>query len=215
VDDFFRPFHSPTAFVKGRYSIECYNKALEEAFIDYSHRKGINPEDVFEQIHLWAFHIPYASMPLFSLDYLLEKFTQKTAQERQEYIKNHKVHSSNILSKKAGNIYTGSLYLGLASLLKEEALQQREKLINQKILLISYGSGNTMCIFEATVCDKALEVIDLWDFNALKNPKEITDFNDYENWIKNGSMPTENALGFYLKNMRENDHYKEYGYQKK
>ena len=39
VDDFFRPFGSLEAKVKGRYSIECYNRANEEALLNFCIRK--------------------------------------------------------------------------------------------------------------------------------------------------------------------------------
>jgi hydroxymethylglutaryl-CoA synthase len=46
-----------------------------------------------------------------------------------------------LLSKNLGNIYTGSLYTGLFSLLKEPHLQSK------RILMFSYGSGLMSSMF--------------------------------------------------------------------
>lgn len=46
-----------------------------------------------------------------------------------------------LLSKNIGNIYTGSLYIGLASLLNEG------NLIGKRVLMFSYGSGLMSSMF--------------------------------------------------------------------
>ncbi|MEE8441017.1 MAG: hydroxymethylglutaryl-CoA synthase, partial [Spirochaetia bacterium] len=46
VDDFFRPNGSVTAKVKGGYSIQCYNEALDAAFHDHCARRGQTAEEV-------------------------------------------------------------------------------------------------------------------------------------------------------------------------
>lgn len=66
-----------------------------------------------------------------------------------------KVHPTLYLSKTLGNIYTGSLYTGLLSLM----LQPNMK--GKKVLMFSYGSGLMSSMFSITVRD------DLQDFRKL------------------------------------------------
>lgn len=52
------------------------------------------------------------------------------------------------LSKLIGNIYTGSLYLSLASLIDQKS---QEELIGKRILMYSYGSGVSTTLFSIRV----------------------------------------------------------------
>jgi hydroxymethylglutaryl-CoA synthase len=52
-----------------------------------------------------------------------------------------------VLAKQLGNIYTGSLYNGLLSLLHDENICLDRK----KIMLFSYGSGCASSMFMASV----------------------------------------------------------------
>lgn len=58
-----------------------------------------------------------------------------------------KVQDAAMLPKETGNMYTGSLYAGLISLLS----LQTENLVGKRILLFSYGSGLTASIFSVQV----------------------------------------------------------------
>lgn len=51
------------------------------------------------------------------------------------------------LAKNLGNIYTGSLYNGLLSLICDDSLD----LTNKKICMFSYGSGCAASMFSVTV----------------------------------------------------------------
>ncbi|MFW5742984.1 MAG: hydroxymethylglutaryl-CoA synthase, partial [Spirochaetota bacterium] len=64
VDDFFRPIGSVTAKVKGAYSMQCYNEALEVAFEDHCKRRGTKPADVLSSTDMFVFHVPFKLMAL-------------------------------------------------------------------------------------------------------------------------------------------------------
>jgi len=49
---------------------------------------------------------------------------------------------SCLLSKELGNIYTGSLYTGLISL-----MENKDELLNKRICMFSYGSGCAASLF--------------------------------------------------------------------
>jgi hydroxymethylglutaryl-CoA synthase len=54
-----------------------------------------------------------------------------------------KCERSLLLAKKLGNIYTGSLYNGLLSLICDETIDLK----NKKVMLFSYGSGCAASMF--------------------------------------------------------------------
>ena len=72
------------------------------------------------------------------------------------------VESSLRLPAQVGNIYTGSLYLALASLLCAEV----DAIEGQRIGLFSYGSGCAAEFFAGRVADGAPEVVRALDIDA-------------------------------------------------
>ena len=70
----------------------------------------------------------------------MQKMLAKTSYN-QEW--KHKTERSLLLAKQLGNIYTGSLYNGLLSLICDDAIN----LEGRKIMLFSYGSGCAASMF--------------------------------------------------------------------
>ena len=73
-----------------------------------------------------------------------------TQKNLREVVLNHefceKLQPGLALNKKVGNIYTGSLYLSLASIINN---RKSEDLQNKRVFLYSYGSGAAATIFTA------------------------------------------------------------------
>jgi hydroxymethylglutaryl-CoA synthase len=145
VNDFWRPLYSKDAVVDGHYSVTCYLEALEGAYRAYVERstgaRGDAPfSDRFAAI---AYHVPYGKMAIKAHRHVraLEGDTEPSKSfERQ-------VAPGLVLPKLVGNIYTGSLYLAVASVLSES----REDLSGRPIALFSYGSGSCAEFFGGTV----------------------------------------------------------------
>jgi len=100
-----------------------------------------------------------------------KKFS-KTRQFVDAY--NSKVKDSTTISRQVGNIYTGSLYLGLAS------LSELHKLVpGERVCFCSYGSGCSAMVFSGVVQQ---EVESLAARNILKRLDERTKISlkDYE-----------------------------------
>jgi len=85
-----------------------------------------------------------------------------------------KVRDTGLVSRQVGNIYTGSIYLGLASLMENQKLHEGERLG-----FGAYGSGCSALFFSAIVQPQALEILGLQLLRRLQERREIT-LADYE-----------------------------------
>lgn len=86
-------------------------------------------------------------------------------------------------SKVVGNIYTGSLYLSLVSLLFHKSEQEVR---NKRIMMYSYGSGvaTTLFSFKVRDCYKKSKCIDSVEIeNKFKN-RVITSISDFDNYSR-------------------------------
>ncbi len=131
VMDFFRPNNSTYAIVNGKLSTNTYLESLEKVYYEFSNRFG---EKNFSAI---CFHIPYPKLGLKGLkeikrEDLLEEF-----------------NNSIMYNKEIGNIYTGSLFLSLISLLENSKKIKANDLIG----LYSYGSGAVSEFFTMKVVE--------------------------------------------------------------
>lgn len=130
VHDFWRPLHRKEALVDGKFSVQCYLDALAGAYAAW--RETVPAGAPLARS---LYHVPYGKMAVKAhrqrriLDGLDEAAADATFAGE--------VGASLRFSMEIGNIYTGSLYLALASLLDAEggALEGR------RIGMFSYGSG--------------------------------------------------------------------------
>lgn len=138
IMDFWRPIYSEQAFVDGKFSNEQYVHFFHEVWKQYKEKTGNDLVD-FEAI---CFHLPYTKMGWKALRTKLSDADEST----QERLKaNYQI--STAYNRNIGNIYTGSLYLSLLSL-----LEQKEDLqAGAKIGLFSYGSGAVGEFFTGTL----------------------------------------------------------------
>jgi len=134
VNDFWRPLYTKEAVVDGHHSVQCYLDALAGAYDAWrteSRAAGFHPDSLVRR----AYHVPYGKMAKKAHRHLMQAEGKTEQQADASY--NEQVASSLRLPSQVGNIYTGSLYLALASLLEAEA----GELEGQRIGLFSYGSG--------------------------------------------------------------------------
>ena len=139
VMDFWRPNYSSTPFVDGMYSTRQYLDCLKTTWSEYQKRSGLTLSD----FAAYCFHLPYPKLALKGLKHIMDKNLpeEKKAQLSANF------DNSILYSQKVGNIYTGSLFLGLLSLL-ENSDQLKA---GDKIALFSYGSGAVAEIFSANL----------------------------------------------------------------
>ena len=140
VMDFWRPNYSQYAFVEGRFSTEQYLDCLTTTWGRFV-EKSQNKLSDFSAVCL---HLPYPKLGLKGLTLLLE---QAEEEKKEELLA--RFNESILYSQRVGNIYTGSLFLGLLSLLENNTTLEA----GNKIALYSYGSGAVAEIFSLTLVE--------------------------------------------------------------
>lgn len=141
VMDFWRPNYSQYAFVEGRFSTEQYLDCLATTWEEYTKRHRTSLDD-FSAVCL---HLPYPKLGLKGLKQLLENHPNED--KNNELLQ--RFNESIIYSQRVGNIYTGSLFLGLLSLIENSTTLKA----GDKIALYSYGSGAVSEVFSMTLVD--------------------------------------------------------------
>ncbi|WP_282801194.1 hydroxymethylglutaryl-CoA synthase [Secundilactobacillus kimchicus] len=125
--DFWRPLYRKEALVDGHASENIYIDFFTAVFDDYQKLTGRTIED-FDAL---AFHLPFTKMGLKALRAVLPQANDLKQQRLLEAFE-----ASRVYNRRVGNLYTGSLYLSLMSLLANGELPA-----GSRIGLFSYGSG--------------------------------------------------------------------------
>ena len=127
VMDFWRPLYATEALVDGKYSTNVYIDFFKNTLTRYQQRTGRELAD-FAGI---AFHLPFTKMGKKALEAVLQDRTDAVANRLRDQLT-----ASQVYCRQVGNLYTGSLYLGLMSLLQNGTVAAGDRLG-----LFSYGSG--------------------------------------------------------------------------
>ena len=127
IMDFWRPLYATEALVDGKYSTNVYIEFFLQTFTRYQQLTGRNLAD-FAAL---TFHMPFTKMGKKGLEGLLKDRNDEVAQRLRTQLT-----ASQLFSRQVGNLYTGSLYLSLMSLLQNSDLKA-----GSRIGLFSYGSG--------------------------------------------------------------------------
>ncbi|MQS75946.1 hydroxymethylglutaryl-CoA synthase [Lactobacillus halodurans] len=196
VGDFWRPTFSKTAFARGKFSNEVYVDFFTTLWRKYRAQYDATAEDFSTML----FHIPYTKMGTKALRTL----EGNVPDDKYEELTKHYQESIKF-SRAVGNLYTGSLYLGLLSYLVNGAQE------NEKILMFSYGSGAVGELFSAEIQPGFESVIDKAAIeDELANRQKIS-IEDYEKiyqveYEDGASIDAEEVdTKFYLSGIRENE----------
>lgn len=127
IMDFWRPLYATEALVDGKYSTNVYIEFFLQTFTRYQQLTGRELAD-FAAL---TFHMPFTKMGKKGLEGLLKDRNDEVAQRLRTQLT-----ASQLFSRQVGNLYTGSLYLSLMSLLQNSDLRT-----GSRIGLFSYGSG--------------------------------------------------------------------------
>jgi hydroxymethylglutaryl-CoA synthase len=200
--------HKEEPVFDGPYSNTCYQERITEALENFSQKQEIK---VLERWQKLVFHLPYAyqgrrMITASWMNWMKEAGRQA---ELQDALKDLGLEQASVAqqikgiskseiyrafvtasiaqgekaSSLIGNMYTGSIFMSLLSLL-QSAQAEKEDLTRQRIGLFAYGSGSKAKVLEAQVqsgWQTALKGVTL--FETLANRQAIS-FEQYESWHK-------------------------------
>lgn len=127
IMDFWRPLYRTEALVDGKFSTQVYIDFFQACWQRYRQLTGRSLAD-FEG---FLFHLPFTKMGRKALASELGDREDEIASRYWNILA-----ASQIYSRRVGNLYTGSLYLGLLSVLNNGQLEA-----GNQLGLFSYGSG--------------------------------------------------------------------------
>lgn len=196
VGDFWRPTFSKTAFARGKFSNEVYVNFFETLWTKFQDKYSVTADDFSTML----FHIPYTKMGTKALRTLEGKVSDEKYAELTDHYQN-----SIKFSRDVGNLYTGSLYLGLLSYLVNGAQA------DENVLMFSYGSGAVGELFSAKIQPDFEQVINKQALVDMLNNRQKISIDEYEKIYqieyKNDTIvdPTTISDKFYLSEIKENE----------
>lgn len=138
IMDFWRPLYRQEAVVDGHYSTDIYIDFFNKTWNQYRHQTKRTLADFAAMV----FHLPFTKMGLKAL-----KSVVADADNADQLL--HEFDFSTQYNAEVGNLYTGSLYLSLISLLSNS-----DNLHSQdRIGLFSYGSGAQGEFYSGTIAE--------------------------------------------------------------
>ncbi|MCF6514930.1 hydroxymethylglutaryl-CoA synthase [Lactobacillus sp. S2-2] len=179
IMDFWRPLKNNVALVDGHYSNDIYEQFFMKTIHDYSDKFNYD----LNNLKAITFHLPYTKMGLKALHKILPEFSQTKQNELLT-----EFESSRVYNKEVGNLYTGSLYLSLLSLIDNS----KNLKPGDQVGIFSYGSGAQGEFYIGTLKDGFK---DLKRSNSnLKLIEERTRLNvdEYEKVFLDGDLPDGN-----------------------
>ena len=169
IFDFWRPNYSKTAIVDGKFSNEAYVSFFSTLWQEYKNRTARS----FEDFSAFCFHLPYTKMGKKALMPMLDAESPSNKDVLLEHYQLSTTYSRDI-----GNIYTGSLYLSLMSLLESTSSSLKE---NQRIGFFSYGSGAVAEIFSGKLVPGFKDALLTKQHDTLLNDRISLSIDSYTN----------------------------------
>lgn len=178
IMDFWRPNYSDTAFAKGKYSTEQYLRFLDLVWHDYQAKTSAELADFAAVL----FHIPYTKLGLKGL----RQISADSNTELQESLL-AQFTKATVFNRRVGNIYTGSLYLSLLSLLQNSDLPA-----NARLGFFSYGSGAVGEFFTGTLQPGYQDVSQQVNVAEMLDQRQKLSVSEYETFF-NQALPTDGS----------------------
>src|SRR5690554_1082971 len=152
--DFYRPSYSSVPMVDGKLSIESYKTLLRQ----------VEPKQPFNYI---CFHMPFAKMANKANEVLAYPIGENELNIIKDY------------GSEIGNIYNGSLYLSLLSLV----MQAPEDLSSQEVGMFSYGSGAIGEFFTLKLEKDYQQAINREKIQSIFNDRYALSIAEYEHMM--------------------------------
>ncbi|PIF61539.1 MULTISPECIES: hydroxymethylglutaryl-CoA synthase family protein [unclassified Flavobacterium] len=188
--------HKDQPVFDGQYSNQCYMDRTRDAYFSFKKLKNTT-ETVYDSWKSIVMHLPYAfqGRRMLSEIYALDASNtivsgDEDASEYQNKLKeiskseaykefvNEKLMPAEIASSLIGNLYTGSIFMGLLSTLAHFYDTEKE-ISGSKFGFLAYGSGSKSKVFEGTIQpDWKLAIAGVNLFETIEKSFEI-DFDTY------------------------------------
>lgn len=171
IMDFWRPLYRRDAVVDGHYSNNVYIDFFKQTWQAYQRDYHRNIDD----FQAMAFHLPYTKMGLKALRSIVN----------QSHHPEHllaQFESSRVYNACVGNLYTGSLYLSLISLLANSETLQHGDLVG----LFSYGSGAQGEFYSGRISEQFDRRPLKTDMEAMLSKRQKLTISQYEEMYQAG-----------------------------
>jgi len=188
--------HKDQPVFDGQYSNQCYMDRTRSAYFNF--KKITNSSDtLYNSWESIVMHLPYSFQgrrmltEIYALDaedkiaYEPESAeyhsTLKETAKSETYrnFVSEKLQPAEIASSLIGNLYTGSIFMGLLSTLSH-FYQSGKEISGKKFGFLAYGSGSKSKVFEGTIQSQWKDAIaNVQLFETLANSHEI-DIQTYE-----------------------------------
>ncbi|MDD2674540.1 MAG: hydroxymethylglutaryl-CoA synthase [Flavobacterium sp.] len=188
--------HKDQPVFDGQYSNQCYMDRTRDAYFSFKKLKNTT-ETVYDSWKSIVMHLPYAfqGRRMLSEIYALDasntiitgdedtseyqnKLKEISKSEAYKEFVNEKLMPAEIASSLIGNLYTGSIFMGLLSTLAHFYDTEKE-ISGSKFGFLAYGSGSKSKVFEGTIQkDWKLAMADVNLFETIEKSYEI-DFETY------------------------------------
>ncbi|PTI30946.1 hydroxymethylglutaryl-CoA synthase [Mammaliicoccus vitulinus] len=168
--DFWRPTSERYPVVDGKLSKDAYIESFNTVWNEYSKRTGYDVKD-FES---FCFHVPFTKMGEKAFKTILNENVEDSIKNRLM----DAYQESVLWNRDVGNIYTGSLYLSLISLLQNHTFQPE-----QKVCLFSYGSGAVGEIYSGSIVEGYEKVLDKEKHLNMLDSREQLSIEEYETFF--------------------------------
>ena len=189
--------HKDQPVFDGQYSNQCYMDRTKAAYFTFKSKAGIS-DSLYNSWSQIIMHLPYAfqGRRMLSEIYALDatetllsgteaagdyqnKLKEVSKSEAYKQFVVEKLQDAEQASSIIGNLYTGSIFMGLLSALTQAQLRGDE-ISGQKFGFMAYGSGSKSKVFEGVIQDGwQVQIEKSALFTVLANSQEI-DFDTYE-----------------------------------
>lgn len=180
--DFWRPDYVPFPMVEGKFSTELY----QNSFIGVMEELKEVHLDWFDQMKAMAFHLPFSKMGSKAIQayglYLTEHYERdpRTLNVIKALDRWDQAYEKiTLFGRRVGNIYTGSLYLSLLSMLT----YHKELSAGDFVGLFSYGSGAVSEVLKGQLVEGYQEMLDAVDFQKQLDDRRQLTVEEYEDFF--------------------------------
>ncbi|MFV5686645.1 hydroxymethylglutaryl-CoA synthase family protein [Flavobacterium sp. GB2R13] len=189
--------HKDQPVFDGQYSNQCYMDRTRNAYFSFKKLKNTT-ETIYNSWESIIMHLPYsfqgrrmlseiyaldASNKIISGDEDASEYQNKLkgiskSEEYQQFV-NEKLMPAELASSLIGNLYTGSIFMGLLSTLAH-FYDTKKEISNSKFGFLAYGSGSKSKVFEGEIQpDWKTAIAGSKLFETLEQSFEI-DFETYQ-----------------------------------